>query len=87
MGDTVHVAFDGNALELRSAKLDGTAWLNGRGTTMRSRDVFNNRLFHAWLVRVVEKVLPRLEKVVPIAVLSVTIESSVEAWDAVAEPS
>jgi len=81
MGESVKVAWNGDALELRSGELDGTEYLRGGQASPGSR-VFDNRLFHGWFVRLVDDVVPRLEKVAPITALSVTIVGMVGAWDA-----
>jgi hypothetical protein len=77
------IEWDGVTLVLRSAQLDGREWLSGGDGP--SCHVFNNRLYHGAFLRIVEDVVPNLEKVAPIAALTAEIEGPVEAWDADAD--
>jgi hypothetical protein len=71
-------AWDGDALELRGADLVGTERLE-RGPVSR---IFNNKLFHAAFLRVIGELVPRLERIAPIASIDATIEGDTQPWNA-----
>jgi len=78
------VAWDRDVLVLRSGRVKGIEWLSGGQHTGGGHN-FNNCLYHGWFVRIVDYVLPHLERVAPIATISATIEGAVEPWDADAD--
>jgi hypothetical protein len=72
------VAWDGDALELRSEGLAGTERLE-RGPIRR---IFSNKDFHGCFLTVTADVLPRLDAIAPIVSLDASIEGDSQPWDA-----
>jgi hypothetical protein len=83
MPSLARIEWEGVTLVLNSAELSGREWLSG-GHGPSSHN-FNNRLYHGAFLTIVGDVVPRLEKVAPIAALTAEIAGPVEAWDADAD--
>jgi hypothetical protein len=78
------VAWDGDTLVLESAVLDATEWVAG-GSVSRGSRYFTNVPFHARLLEIIGRVLPKLAATDPIAKLGVEITGKVLPWDAEAK--
>ena len=75
------VAWDGDVLELRRISIECTEWISGGESTSGGR-FFNNRKLHGCFIEILDDVVPRLEDVAPIAKLEVSIEGTIEDWNA-----